>query len=276
MTTSIKYRHDTVTEMMQEAEREWAKTAFSKGTIRSSAMDPNNNSWSGGTYKQAEELHGSGWSEGACRVAKVRAELNDAVDQIIAENSSMIAFDVEGSWVDAGRIAVGDPECCGFIENTGSAKVVKIIANICVSSAVNHATMFARGAACCAAVDILESLGHRVELVVAIGMKTFSGDTKKDVQAVIKTSDQPVDSDRIAYTLCHPAFFRRLMFKVMESVEMDPCSTLPYPVTADEDGAVVLPELKTGTTPSTADTVKEVIAICKLCGIDLSTEELSL
>lgn len=274
MTTSIKYRHDTVTEMMQEAERVWAESPYASGSRRSSAMDPSNNSWAGGSYKQAEELHGMGWSEGACRVAKVRAELNDAVDQIVAENASMIAFDVEGSWVDTGRIAVGDPECCGFIENTGSAKVVKIIANICVSAAVNHATMFARGAACCAAVDILESLGHRVELAVAIGMKT--GDTKKDVQAVIKTSDQPVDSDRIAYTLCHPAFFRRLMFKVMEAVDMDPCGCIPYAVTADEEGAVVLPELKTGSTPSTADTVKEVIEICKLCGIDLSTEELSL
>lgn len=268
---TTKYRYDSLTEMLEDSRERWDDSLYASGGRHSSAMEEGRNKWNGGTYESATKKLTTGWTEGAVRVAKVRAELNDSVEQIVAENKDAIHFDTEGTWADIGRLATGEPECCGFFDQGGSSKVVKIIANICVSASVSTETMFARGAATCAAVDILEALGYRVELVVAIGMAGYDAE-RKDVQAVLKSADQPVDSDRIAYALCHPSFFRRLMFMVMESVEMDPCGCRPYSVTADEEGSVVLPELCSGRTPSTEDTIQEVIKICQACGIDLSSE----
>ena len=78
---------------------------------------------------------------------------------LVQARSQDIQFGYEGEWVDIGRLAEGDPECCGYWSDDGEdnqKKVIKIVANICVSGSISTDAMFARGAACVAAVDLLE------------------------------------------------------------------------------------------------------------------------
>ena len=236
----------------------------------SSLRDPGK-SFYGGTYEDAVNLLQTGWSVGAKRVAELRASLEDSVQKVVSEKATQVFYDVEGEWADVGRIAAGDPDCCGSFNVQGDMageKIIRIVANLSVSSSVKHETMFARGAACVAAVDILESLGHRVELVAGEAGYCDKKNRKIFSYVTIKTADQPVDLDRLAFILCNPVWFRRVCFRWQEAIGSEACYTSPASFPQD-DQSIILPGLRTGSVPSHQDTVREVIQICQLCGIEL-------
>lgn len=266
----IKRRFDDVQELLEFSDKKHDEYCEANPHFHPSHKEGSRDGFYGGTYAEAIKMNSLGWSKGAQRVTSLRADLDSAVETAVSENSAAIQYDAEGEWVDIGRLAVDDPECCGYFAlqgSTGGTKVVKIIANVSVSGSVSHETMFCRGAAVVAATDILESCGYRVQVVVAMGLR--KGSVQLDVQTTIKEATQPLDIDRMSYTLCHPIFFRRIMFKVMESEGFMPSNCLPYPVKADEDDSIVLPELCSATTPTREETISQIVDICRKCGIQL-------
>lgn len=273
MGKNITQHFDSPSEFVASVDKNWntdKRRAFQRDSECSSVTSPKDEFYNG-TYKSAMKLLATGWETGAKRVAELRASLEESVQKIVSEKAAEISYDVEGEWFDAGRIASGDPDCCGSFDVQGDMagqKIIRIVANISVSAAVSHETMFARGAACIAAVDILESLGHRVELVAGEAGRCGKKNRKIFNYVTIKRADQPVDLDRLAFILCNPVWFRRVCFRWQETLGSDACSTYPAEFPAD-DSSIILPGLKTGRTPSHEDTVKEVIKICRLCGIDL-------
>jgi hypothetical protein len=230
------------------------------------------------TYEETIGLTRTGWKAGAERVSALRTQLDGAVQTLVAAKAAAISFAVEGDWVDTGRLLTGDPECCGTWEAQGdesSEKVIKIVANVSVSWKVRQETIFARGAACLAAVDILESLGKRVELWVSIGLSDYRNG-RADTHVMAKPAGQPVDTDRLAFVLCHADMFRRILFAHMEINNHDPGSCTPCPVHCDDaDKAIVLPELRTGSVPTNEDNIKQVIKICEMAGIVFSDEDVA-
>jgi hypothetical protein len=226
------------------------------------------------SYEAAVTLINEGWRDGAKRVDALRKELDDAVQSLVASKAAAMQYGVEGDWVDTGRIVTGDPECCGswFVQGDDrNEKVVKIVANISVSCAVGAETIFARGAACLAAVDILESLGKRVELWVGLGLSDCG--RRIETHVLVKPSSQPPELDRLAYVMCHASMLRRIMFAHMEMNRHNPSRTYPGPVSGDD--AIVLPELKTGRPPSREGNIREVVKICELAGIVFGEEDIS-
>lgn len=227
-------------------------------------------------YPETITLTDSGWRLGAERVHALRTELDGAVQSLVAAKSAGINYDVEGDWVDTGLLLTGDPECCGTWRVQGddrSDKVIKIVANASVSWQVRQETIFARGAACLAAVDILESLGKRVELWLAVGIRDYRNGSS-ETHVLAKPASQPVDTDRLAFVLCHADMFRRILFAHMEINDHDPGRCIPSPVHSD-DQAIILPELKTGKVPSKDDNIRQVIKICELAGIVFSDEDIA-
>jgi hypothetical protein len=225
------------------------------------------------SYEAAVKLVNEGWRDGAKRVDALRKELDDAVQSLVAAKAAAMQYGVEGDWVDTGRIVTGDPECCGSWVTQGderNERVVKIIANVSVSCAVQADTIFARGAACLAAVDILESLGKRVELWVGLGLSDCG--KRIETHVLVKPSSQPAELDRLAYVLCHASMLRRILFAHMEMNRHNPCRTYPGPVSGED--AIVLPELKTGRAPNREGNIREVIKICELAGIVFGDEDI--
>jgi hypothetical protein len=225
------------------------------------------------SYESAVKMANEGWRDGAKRVDALRKELDDAVQSLVAAKAAAMVYGVDGDWVDIGRIVTGDPECCGSWVVQGderNEKVVKIVANVSVSCAVEAETIFARGAACLAAVDILESLGKRVELWVGLGLNDQG--KRIETHVLVKPSSQPAELDRLAFVLCHASMLRRILFAHMEMNQHNPCRTYPGPVEADD--AIVLPELKTGRPPNREGNIREVIKICELAGIVFGDEDI--
>lgn len=234
--------------------------------------------WAGtGSYEEAIEIAKRGWKQGAGRVAELRAQIESFVAGLVAAKAAAVRFDVEGEWCDIGRLAMNDPECVGSWDDAGQSqtRVVRIVANLCVSASVSKEVMFARGAAVLAATDVLESLGVRVELIVAMGMSRYYGDNKNGHEAhiVVKQANEHVETDRLAYVLCHASFFRRHMFAAMELAGYDPCDCYPAAVTAED--AIILPEVLSGKCPSMEDTKRQVIELCQQAGIVFDDEELA-
>lgn len=228
------------------------------------------------TYEETIALTKTGWKRGADRVNALRTELDTAVQTLVAAKSATVAYDVDGDWVDIGRLVAGEPECCGSWDAQGEDaknKVVKVIANVSVSWMVKQETIFARGAACLAAVDILESLGRRVELWVSIGLNDYSNGLC-ETHVLAKPAGQPVDTDRLAFVLCHADMFRRILFAHMEINKHDPSRCVPTPVKS-EDEAIILPELKTGRVPTHSENIQQVIKICEMAGIVFTDEDIA-
>lgn len=229
------------------------------------------------TYDEALRLIKCGWRDGAKRVGQMRAELDSAVAATVAAKAVEMRYDVEGDLCDIGRLAIGEPECCMMYDEQGpdeSKKVVKIIANVCVSGSVSHRVIFARGAAVLAAVDILESLGVRVELIAGFGLSSsYNGGNPCELHVMVKRASEPVETDRLAYVLCHASFLRRHGFAAMELAGFDPNCSYPAKVTSDDD-AIILPELRTGRDPSRSDTIRQVLDICQKAGIRFDDSEI--
>jgi hypothetical protein len=279
MTKQIKHVYDSLEDFIRSNDN-W-KTRRHGGECSHNTTDPK--FYGSSSYEQGLAVAATGWRDGATRVAELRAELSGAVQAMAAARASQMTYDVVGECFDIGKIATGEPEFCMNWDDQGnerSQKVVKIVANISVSAAVNKETIYARGAACLAAVDLLETLGQRVELWIAIGVNGSSQFDKReytqlDTQVCVKSAGQPVETDRLAFVLCHASMFRRIGFAHFELNGFHAGMSYPAAVLGSH-GVVMLPELRTGSTPSKRDTINQVLDICKRAGVTFEASDLEL
>lgn len=226
------------------------------------------------TFDQAVALAKTGWAEGAARVSDIRSSLDRYVEASKVQACQQFAWDVVGDFVDVGRVLSGEPEACGSYSQCetgrfGSQRVVRLYANLGVSAGVKAEAIFARGAVVLAAVDILESLGLRVELWAAKATSRSSGaPAQHQVEVLVKAANQPVDVDRLAFVLCHNASLRRLFWSHQERHGFLP--TACWPAALDvEEGCVTTSEARRAGSHSQAELVAEVAKLCEQCGITI-------
>ena len=98
-----------------------------------------------------------------------------------------------------------------------SGKIVNIAFNMSASGSISADEMFNKGATIAALVELLERAGKRVELK---GRMSTTGHDKAKTnfryQVMIKEAGEPIDVDRLAFSLAHPGCLRRLGFSIME------------------------------------------------------------
>lgn len=235
--------------------------------------------WHGtNTFDQAVEIARKGWAEGAAEALKIRASVEAAVRDLINARSTTYSYDVAGEFVDVGRFLSGEPECFGIEFNDGGSiarPVVKIVANLAASGSVSPQSLFIRGAAIVAAIDILEALGRRVEAWVAKGSTKSrrGGEHVHETHVLVKRADQPLDVDRLAFAIAHPACLRRLCFSIMEQHGHLPNSTWPHRVTVEGD-AIVTGHARRSTDFSKRELFALVAQICGQAGVDIPEREI--
>lgn len=225
------------------------------------------------TFEAAVALAKTGWADGAARVAEIRATLDSHLQTAKSAAVQSFAWDVVGDFVDVGRALSGEPEAFGSTSDyeagrCGSQRVVKLYANLGVSAAVKPDAIFARGAVVLAAVDLLESLGVRVELWAAKATIKRTGGETHQVEVLVKAANQPVDVDRLAFILCSPACLRRLYWSHQERFGYFPTHCYPAPLDVD-DGCVKTRECRRGTSHTVSELAAEVADICRECGVDI-------
>lgn len=230
------------------------------------------------TFEDAVALASQGWPEGAARASAVRASLDAAVRDCVVARQAGFSWDVTGETIDVGKFLAGEPECCLTQSETGesaSGRIVRIVANVAASGSVSAESLFARGAVVLAAIDILEGLGHRVELTVARGTTTAKvGGKVLQILVPVKSAGQPLDVDRLAFCLCHPGFLRRLTWSVSEQYGYIPSETWPAPVEVAE-GCILTSETLRAADFARQELLAEVAALCEKCGVTIPADEIA-
>ena len=172
----------------------------------------NGDSWTlGADYAKALTLANEGWQEG---VEMIDAALHAIIPA--AGREARWGWGVAGGSVSVGRYLTGHPKAMRNRRKraSGSAPVLHIVLNAVASCAVNASQMANYGAAITGLVDRLENTGRRVHLDIV--MVTKANNIRLSVGWNIKRASESVDLSQIAFSLAHPAAFRRIGFAMME------------------------------------------------------------
>lgn len=236
-----------------------------------------NEGWHGTkTFAQAVALAKAGWPEGRERLEALRAELESTVRKAVEAKAATQHYDVVGDYIDVGRVLEGEPECCGsYLDadaNHAKTKVVKLVANVSALGHVKQRQIFSLGAAIYAAIDLIESLGTRVELWLGSGSAAHSG-KRLNVLVKIKDASQPFEGDRLAFYLCNAGSLRRLFFSVECQRGFAPSNTGTTPLDVEEDTVVTAEARPDDDTQ--ARRIARVLKTCEACGVRFSEEELA-
>ena len=179
------------------------------------------------TYAETLELVRQGWPEGREKLAH---DLHNMQGLATSALVPVQAYDVSGYLPDVPRAVSGMPDCM-FTEGEdlrAHCPVVKIVVNISAPCSVDPESLSLKGAAVLSYIDKLEQQGHRCEVAAYLcgnGCKKTNGkseklDTRVSFEVVLKRPNDPLDIDRMAFCLVHPAFMRILGLAWYE--------TLPY------------------------------------------------
>lgn len=178
------------------------------------------NNWDLNTgYEASLKLARDGWREGATHLAQGLASLP------AIQTTSKRSYGVSGSRPSVSRAITNNPRCMiRKRKGTQGQKPIVSIA-VCVSANCNMDAepMSNYGLAIARYVDELEAKGVRVELIAAIitrikGVRCVHTWTVKEANSAMNLSD-------VAYSIGHPACFRRLGFALIERVPTPECGS---------------------------------------------------
>jgi len=221
-------------------------------------------------FDKALDLALTGWAEGARRCNELRASIDSLVREAVVSKQAGYGWEVVGDCVDVGKYLTGEPECWVAQVPDGESTagpIVRLVANVAASSSVGAESLFARGAIVFATIDLLESLGHRVELTVARGTTTL-GKTLQ-IYVPVKAANQPLDPDRLAFCLCNPAFLRRLTWSVSEHHGFIPKRTRPASVVVEGGEVLALGEARRPQDFTKQELFDHVRSLCEKCGVTI-------
>lgn len=183
--------------------------------------------FAGSDLPEAIHLLKNGWPEGR----EMITELTNKVSKIVgAKIVRDVAYhDVSGAYVDVGRFIDGEPEC--MVEyRTGrdfGTRTITIVCSISQSCHVDKKEIMKNGTITAAIVDGFEQAGLRCKVVIGnfiAGHKAFEYEPESPkfmMLITVKEWDQPLDMDRLAFTLAHPAMLRRLVLANNEQEPME-------------------------------------------------------
>lgn len=197
-----------VERFLNERQRQWQQQQSQDSGNRPS------NTWDlNAGYKGAVRMAHEGWSEGA-------ADIETRLQAIMpaAGRESRWGYSVAGSTPNIGRFLRGNPNNMKTRKRrqSGSAPVFHIVVNSSASCCITGEQMKNYGVALVGLIDRLETAGRRVILDVMFGL-TLNGDTTKiAVGWNVKKAHDHIDLGAIAFSVAHPAAFRRLGFAMLE------------------------------------------------------------
>ncbi len=169
--------------------------------------------WSG-----AVRLASTGWPDGTARALKLTAPLVDKLGAFLRTEEWL--YDVEGAGIDVGRFCEGVPECWQTPDVRtveGPGRLIRLVLHAWISAGVPARTIEGRGAAVLAFVMLAEQAGFQVAIEWVKAVRDKTGQAPSLTVAVpLKAWGDPVDADRLAFAIAHPACYRRLMFRAME------------------------------------------------------------
>jgi hypothetical protein len=204
--------------------------------------------WAGTrTFAEADRLAIEGWAAGLEKADAMRAQLCGVLGSRTMRPKLTSA--IAGFAPCVPLALAGDPESMydiRRIESSGAGKVVHIVYNTCVSAGIDPDVIMLRGAVCMALVDALESANFRCQISLGIGCRQNGPNPQHEVVVNLKSAEESMSQDTLAFWLIHPAAFRRMTFAIWENVWPKDCAYpglgMPTPVAEEMQGDIYLSE----------------------------------
>lgn len=178
------------------------------------SMREGDESWAGTkTWDEARRLMKSGWAEKAKELeSQLSKELNKEPTQVMRQKS---VYDVVGGNCSVPRYLQGVPtSMIRQVRTPVKQKTVTVNYNLTFNGNTSEKELIENAVKCLAYVKRLEDSGTRVNLnvffVTGLGHRAFA------YVVPIKKTGERLSLAKMAFTLCHPAMFRRIMFGCLE------------------------------------------------------------
>lgn len=190
----------------------WLKRTPPKWSTGASKEQPKSKRWDLNTgFDEAMRMAFAGWNEGV-------AMLNTKLAAIIPAVGTMPrwGYGVSGTSVSLGRYMSGHPRNMRTRrrKDMGSAPVLHIVVNTSASCVVTADQMANYGVALVGLINRLEDTGKRVHLDI-VNVGNFNGG-RGAYGWNVKKASQPLDLGTVAFSIAHPAAFRRLGLAMVE------------------------------------------------------------
>lgn len=210
--------------------------------------------WNGNlTYKGAKKMALEGWSEKRELVQQTVAKVSADVMRRIEGLVPTLQYRVAGARPSVPRYLAGNPRhmvSYPMVPGSSNQRVVTIVVNGGALGEVQADTMIRRGVAIVALMSCLMQTGRSVEIWAEYSAENHSG-ADPEIAIRLKASSQTLDIDQLAFSLAHPAMFRRLLFAERERLcnqnggmfASGPCRR------ADDLGATVVVDVVRGNNP---------------------------
>lgn len=220
---------DTLGEALAQADKRPSKNWGATGSDISSKEKSEERTEFTGTksWEENKRIAELGWSDGR---ALVDASLTSIFDTGAAQlaNAPQVQHAIAGAYPDVPLYCAGEIACMinDAPEENGGKKIIKLVIDFGCPFNVKAQSLANRGAALAGLVDEIESAGHRCEVwgvhVSASKQYRKRKNGKVPVKyfgAMIcaKSAGEPLDIDRVAYTIGHPSAFRRVYFALLEN-----------------------------------------------------------
>lgn len=210
----VRYAFDSLAELARfiaDTPRTWRANA-SKTNFATYSWDL------GAGYEGALELAREGWLEGAQTATKALREFTPKTPSVA------LRTDFYGHMPHVPRFCAGAPDNMIRHHKTptiGGGRVLTLYVPVNALGSVDAKYMRNFGLGVAQYINQLESDGLRVELY---GMCVSDGDISEGCISLshswlLKRADQPLDLAVVAFSIGHPAMFRRLVFALRERSE---------------------------------------------------------
>lgn len=201
-------------------------------------------SWDMGVgYQGALDAYMGGWAEGAQKAEELAERV---IPRPIGRRTTLVK-DVTGMFPDVGAYLAGAPNSMYTVTKRAAKgrPYVHLYLPIGYLGGCDADTAFNRGCAMVAVVDALETAGCRVR--VTLMRKTSLGSTDLCCRFEVKDYGDRLDIDQMIFTAAHPAFYRRIIFRLQELSEHRKVRTSgkggtidPKPHDLEPDGMAIL------------------------------------
>lgn len=214
----VKVEFDSLSEAMAYADREVEEDP-DNDKWKPSSRKQSKDGWAGAeTWEESKDRAVSGWKEGLDKIRETQAGVEENLPGT-PKKKFQPTNSLSGGSVDIGRYLQGEPDCFRSVkkQKTGQRQV-DIAFNCTVSGGVDTDTIFKRGAAIVKLIEKLEKSGASVRLTM-VTHNTKGGEWQAEI--TVKEPKQRLELEKLAWCLCSPGFFRRLIFALEEAEDKD-------------------------------------------------------
>jgi len=175
------------------------------------------------TVAEAVDLCFNGWAEGGALIEKTRGYVR-ALNPL---SPKMVKYGVAGTTPNVPRAIAGNILNMRLPDRVVSKKkkTITLVYNMCESGGQSKDAISNKAAVTAALIDEIEAKGFSCE-VIACAMTSNYNSFKALTSVCVKESHQPVDVNRLAFSLGHSAMFRVMFFADWQKDDF--CEPLGY------------------------------------------------